>query len=261
VVWLRRSRWLRVISGLVVGAVIGVLVYEASRLTGLSLFLLTGATAGGVAALLIHAYTKGGARLTDVSVTIPQFSELHFVLTRDTQQVAWRLFSQLSTRVATRPLASRAGLIREALSSLHALFLLTREIVEQVQPSARVGKEPTVEHLAVAMLNHEIEPFLSFWHAELGRWERASPDHSEDEWPRNGECRAELARLQNGLRPYLLGFGKLAGMSDATIETLIAGGLAPLSLAAPRQSSPPIASVIEAERAAGEARQFDQNPS
>lgn len=216
------GQWVRVLIGLLVGAAVGVVVYQASQLTGRSLFVVAGATAGVVATVVAGAYATGGVRLTDVTVTVPQLSELHFVLTRDTQQVAWRLFNQMSTRVATRPLEPGSGVLREALTSLHSLFLITREITDSVQVPKSIDREPTVHLLANGMLNRELRPFLSRWHPELLRWERAEPDRPEAEWPGNGECRAELAAMQLRLREYLKGFGKLAGLTDQQIELLLA---------------------------------------
>ncbi|MBM7077939.1 hypothetical protein [Micromonospora humida] len=222
---LRRSWPLRVLAGLALGAAVGVAVYYASLLKGPNLFILAGATAGAVAAMIVHAYSVGGIRLTDVKVTVPQLSELNFVLTRDTQQVAWRLFKEISSRVAIRPLAAETGRLREALSSLHALVLLTRQILDEVQPSRLVGAAPSVEHLALAMVNNELGPFLSRWHPELHAWEQGSDDRPEQEWPGNAECRADLAAMQSRLRPYVLGFGKLAGMRDETTKALLNGQL------------------------------------
>lgn len=221
----RRRWWLKVLAGLVVGAAVGVVIYYASLLEGQNLFILAGATAGAVAAVIVHAYSVGGIRLTDVKVAVPQLSELNFVLTRDTQQVAWRLFKEMTSRVAIRPLAPGTGRLREALSSLHALVLFTRQILDDVKPSPFVGAAPSVEHLALAMVNNELAPFLSRWHPELHAWEQESFDRPDQEWPGNAECRSDLAAMQSRLRPYVLGFGKLAGMSDETVRALLHGQL------------------------------------
>ncbi|MET7747768.1 hypothetical protein [Micromonospora sp. NPDC005367] len=223
---MRRWWWLKILVGLIVGAAVGVAIYYASLLDGQNLFILAGATAGAVTAVVVHAYSAGGIRLTDVKVTVPQLSELNFVLTRDTQQVAWRLFKEMTSRVAIRPLAPGTGRLREALSSLHALVLFTRQILDEVEPSRHVGAAPSVEHLALAMMNNELAPFLSRWHPELHLWEQESPGRPEQEWPGNAECRAELSAMQMRLGSYVLGLGKLAGMSDETVDALLHGQLA-----------------------------------
>src|SRR5205814_10678894 len=89
--WMR-NRWAAIILGLLVGAGVGFAVYQGSRLTGPGLFVLCGTTAGGVAAIVIQGYART-VRLTEITVSVPQFSELRFAVTQNTKQVAWRLFA------------------------------------------------------------------------------------------------------------------------------------------------------------------------
>ncbi|MGY0007549.1 hypothetical protein [Micromonospora sp. I033] len=206
--WLR-TRWLNIALGLTIGAIVGLAVYLGSRLTGPALFALCGTTAGGVGAVVASGYSRF-FQLAEVTVTVPQFSELRFAVTRDNKQVAWRLFLEAVTRVSGQPLATGTGLLREALSSLYQLFGITREVLGQATPSARAPGRPTVEHLAIAMLNNELRPFLSKWHPRLRQWERSHPEDLESEWPEDAECRAELAAMQRRLVRYVEGFGELA---------------------------------------------------
>lgn len=153
-------------------------------------------------------------RLTDITVSVPQFSELHFAVTRDSQQIAWKLFVESVTRISTQAL-DESGLLREALTSLYGLFAVTRDILKHGQPSAKSSRDPTVEHLAIAMLNNELRPFLSRWHPVLRQWEKQHPDEPESNWSDATECRAELASMQRRIERYVLGFGKLAGLPNA----------------------------------------------
>ena len=220
--WLR-SRWLNVALGLVIGAVVGLAVYLGSRLTGPSLFVLCGTTAGGVAAVVASGYSRL-FQLAEVTISVPQFSELRFAVTRDNKQIAWRLFIEAVTRISGQPLATGTGLVREALTSLHQLFGITREVLSQTTPSVRATGSPTVEHLAIAMLNNELRPFLSKWHPRLHAWERANPEDSESEWPEDAECRAELTAMQRRLVRYVEGFGELAQVPN--VEDVMCGILA-----------------------------------
>ncbi|MEU7923205.1 hypothetical protein [Micromonospora zamorensis] len=227
------SRWAAVVVGLLVGAMAGLAVYQGSRLTGQSLFVLCGTTAGGVAAIVVHGYARN-VQLTEVTVSVPQFSDLHFAVTADNKQVAWRLFVETVTRVSVQPLMEGTGLIREAMNSLYALFATTREILTQTQPSRRAGKTPTVEHLAIAMLNNEIRPFLSRWHPQLLHWAQENKSLPESAWPDAAECRSELTAMQERLSRYAIGFGELAGLPEAT-EVMV-GNLGP-TFDAPQQRS------------------------
>jgi hypothetical protein len=211
--WLRR-RWVRVLLGLVTGAGVGFAVYQGSQLTGASLFIVCGGFAGLVAALVVHSVNQT-VRLTDVKITVPQFSELNFTVTRDSEQVAWKLFVETVTRISTQSLDAGGGFVREALTSLYSLFASTRDILKQSQPSRLTGTDPTVEQLAIAMLNTELRPFLTRWHPRLRAWETEHPDDGGAGWPENDQCRAELVAMQRRLQAYVLGFGKLARLPNA----------------------------------------------
>ncbi|MDG4810372.1 hypothetical protein O7634_26765 [Micromonospora sp. WMMD1120] len=219
----RGSRWLHITLGLVAGAAAGLAVYLASRLTGPALFALCGTTAGGVAALVVSAYSRF-FQLAEVTVAVPQFSELRFVVTRDNKQTAWRLFVEAVTRVSGQPLGTGTGLVREALTSLYQLFGITREVLSQAAPTIRTTGRPTVEHLGIAMLNNELRPFLSRWHPRLRAWEQAHPDEPESSWPDDAQCRAELEAMQLRLLRYVEGLGELAQVPN--VEDVMRGILA-----------------------------------
>lgn len=205
------SRWFALVVGLVIGAVVGLAVYWGSRLTGAALYALCGTVAGGVAALVFFAYSKT-VRLTELTVSIPNLTDLTFAVTPSNEGVAWRLFVEASTRVSTQPLDRETGVVREALDSLYGLFQSVREILLQAGPTAGTGSTKTVEHLAIGMLNQQMRPFMAKWHARLAEWERANPDAPESQWPENAQCRAELETMRQGLLQYVEGLGELAGV-------------------------------------------------
>lgn len=217
-----RALWFRLLVGLAGGAVVGGVVYQASRLTGLALFLLAGAAAGLAGAAIVGLYTGNSVRLSDVKVKVPQLSEWHFVLTHDHRKIARDLAFQLGSRIATRRLAPGTGRLREALSSLHALTLLTRQAaLDTPMLKHKVTAHSTVDALANAMISHELAPFLARWHEELSDWELPEPKRSERDWPLNAEFRADLVALQDRLREYMFAFGKLAGMDERERHLLL----------------------------------------
>jgi hypothetical protein len=219
-----RGRLLQLIVAGAVGTIAGLLVFSITGVTGRNLFLITGAIAGVVAVFVIQFY-RSAAQLAEVKVTIPQFSELTFVVNNDARRVAWKLFVETVTRIATEPLEDETGLIREALTSLYKLFSITREILKDSRPSLPAPGSQTVEHLAVTMLNWELRPLLSKWHPQLRRYEHTHPDGPEDAWPGATDCRQELRQAQERLRAYALGFAQLAGVRDAeAMVSQVSGG-------------------------------------
>jgi hypothetical protein len=208
------DRRARLVLGIAVGALTGGIVFWASRLGGWSLFVLAGAVAGAAAAVAVQFYGRA-YELRDVTVSIPHLSELRFSVTRDSRLVAWRLFVETSSRVSTQPLTDGAGNLREAMSSLYGLFQATRDTLKEAVPARSVSEGPTVEQLAMAMLNLEMRPFLSRWHPQLGEWEAEHAGRPEREWPADVQCRQELQVLQEHLHEYAVGFASLAGAGDA----------------------------------------------
>lgn len=211
-----RSRLAQLIIAILSGTVVGLIVFSITRVTGRNLFLITGGIAG-LAAVVVLQFYRGAARLAEVKVTIPQFSELTFIVNNDARQVAWKLFVETATRVSTQPLDDDKGLLREALNSLYSLFTITRDILKNSRPSIPVPGSQTVEHLAVTMLNWELRPFLSAWHPRLRVFEQANPGSAESAWLEATACRRELREVQEHLRRYALGFARLAGVRDAEV--------------------------------------------
>ena len=218
-----RGRAFQLVLAAVVGTAVGLFVFIMTRVTGRNLFLATGAIAGIIAVFVIQLY-RSSAQLAEVKVTIPQFSELTFVVNNDARLVAWRLFIESVTRIATQPLDDDTGLIREALTSLYSLFATTREVLKNSRPSIPVPGSQTVEHLAVTMLNWELRPLLAKWHPKLREFEQDHPDGSENDWPDAAACRQELRDTQTRLRGYALGFARLAGVRDAEAMLARASG-------------------------------------
>jgi hypothetical protein len=204
----------RIALSTVSGAAIGLCVYVISRTGGTYLFAVTGGLAGALVAVGLDVYRRT-ARLTEVRVTVPQLSELTFVVNNDARQVAWQLFIESVTRVSVQRLQDDDGLLREAMTSLYGLFATTRETLKVSRPSTHVRAGLTVEALAVNFLNAELRPFLSKWHPRLRAFEDAHPGRSESEWSEASECRADLREVQDHSRQYVLAFARLAGVRDA----------------------------------------------
>jgi hypothetical protein len=129
-------------------------------------------------------------------------------------QAGWRIYVEVSTRIATQPLAPGSGLLHEAMSSLHALFdRVRRELKRAGGPTPpSKGRGPTVEHLALRILNRDIRPFLARWHPALQAWEQANPDKPESEWPQEQGCRAALEAMRTQVRQDCAELGRLIGV-------------------------------------------------
>jgi hypothetical protein len=143
-----------------------------------------------------------------------------WVADRDQQRAAWEMYVELVTRIAVVPLGPSEGLLREALSSLYALFGETRRILKEYGPGIAIPLETDTiafGQLAVTVLNRIIRPVLAKWHPLLEDHEaRRPPDRSrlehEQAWERAGELREELERLRGLLGNYAAMLAAAAGV-------------------------------------------------
>jgi hypothetical protein len=203
------------IIGITIGALVGWLVFSVSTLTGKSLFVVSGGLIGLVMSALFVAYSRRSdtLSLSEISVSVPEFAQIKFAINSEYRRIAWKLFVETLTRIATQPLSEETGSLREAISSLHRLFSNTRELLQNMQPS-KPTSGVTVEVFAAKMLNQEIRPFLSKWHIRLRDFECRQPNTHESDWVENAACRKELEALRNRLVSYTKTFGELAGLKN-----------------------------------------------
>ena len=134
------------------------------------------------------------------------------------QRAAWKLYVELTTRIAVQPLALDEGLVREALNSLYSLFGTTREVLKEAGPE--VGAAPdTVGGIAIAVLNRGLRPILAKWHPRLQAWEAQRPPNvsakeHELKWPEEPQLRAELETLRAELTQYASALADIAGVKE-----------------------------------------------
>lgn len=108
---------------------------------------------------------------------------------------------EVSTRVAVVPLERGAGLLREAMSSLHTLIEELRIILREEGPDCSpLGRRDTAATLIIQVVA-DIRAFLAPWHPRLQDWETQQREgrdlvEHEDAWPENDRCRTKLAAMQ-----------------------------------------------------------------
>jgi hypothetical protein len=139
---------------------------------------------------------------------------------------AWELYIELITRTAAAGPVGSPGLLRESLTSLHALFAITREILRRHGPGvATPGQrgDLSLASIAVTILNGALRPLLSRWHPELAAYEArrepsTSPLEHELEWELRPRARADLADVQDALREWADLLAEVAGVPPVRTE-------------------------------------------
>ncbi|KUL25480.1 tetratricopeptide repeat protein [Streptomyces regalis] len=132
---------------------------------------------------------------------------------------AFDLQVELVTRVGVQPLAPDQGSLREALTSMHALFGTTREVLHRVAAETSAPLSPP--HIAATLANEHLRPFLSTWHPALQQHEAKRPDGTsptehEHAWERAAEMRADLDRLRLPLTRIATRLAELSGVDLLT---------------------------------------------
>lgn len=105
------------------------------------------------------------------------------------RDAAWSFYTELRTRIATQPLAYRAGDEAAALDSIYKLFELSRSVIKQHQGCTHFAT------LTVRLLNTEVRPFTAKWHRIKMDGRLSSADVRFD-------FRRELGSLQPVLRQF-----------------------------------------------------------
>ena len=117
---------------------------------------------------------------------------------------AWELYVELLTRITTQYLPPDDGDEKTALSSVHVIFQLTREILRR--HGSGCGE---FAKLAIPVLNQIIRPFTAKWH-------RLLLADAFDDAARRQEFRSELSTLQIKLRNYTRALAAMADVEDLT---------------------------------------------
>jgi hypothetical protein len=144
------------------------------------------------------------------------------------RQAAWELYVELATRVTTVSLGSNNGLLRESLTSFHAMFEITREVLKRGGPNLarqKNGSDVSLGGLAFTVLNRVLRPLLGRWHPELQAYEasrplKTSPFEHEQAWPKETELRDAIEATRNVMIAYANELAKAAQVSPIVERTI-----------------------------------------
>jgi hypothetical protein len=162
--------------------------------------------------------SKRKIKATKLSVGLPfNLGSLEFENDEVQQQAAWALYVELSTRIAVQPLQDGEGVLREALTSLHNVFNITRQILRDAGPEIGKGAQ-SLGFIAIEVLNKGLRPFLVKWHPLLKEYEeRKTQDMTTIEheriWNHASEMRRELEKVREQMIIYVDALAKIAGIS------------------------------------------------
>src|SRR5260370_14059630 len=204
----------RIVAGGMAGGVLGTAVnWIVGYQSSVKWVVLSGAT-GIVVGLLwpVGRSVVIRLRIEDWRLEQVEIQGLKFISSGMQRRVAWNLFVQISTRIATQPMPEDSGDDGVALTSLYELFQLTRKTISEMEPTPTATGE-TVETYALDMLNSDLRPFLSKWHP---RWDSflKSRVTSDTNWSMHTEFRVDLRQLQQQITKRARGLAEIAGVKN-----------------------------------------------
>jgi hypothetical protein len=128
------------------------------------------------------------------------------------RDAAWEICVELCTRVPVIPLRENEGLLREALSSLHAIFDETRKILRKGGVDLSVDRRGELSFAVLVghLLNQLIRPILACWHPKLKEWETQCPkSESALSWEHAWDDYEFVLQIITELRDPLIAYAKV----------------------------------------------------
>jgi len=141
--------------------------------------------------------------MTSLKIKTP-FLDMEWKPQDEDKAAAWELYIELLTRITTQQLQVEHGDEQTALTSIHSIFGITRDVMKN---NGRHCIEFT--KIAVVVLNQVVRPFT-------GKWHGLSVKGAFDDPEKCSEFRMELEQLQTVLRIYTQMLAEMADVEDLT---------------------------------------------
>lgn len=141
--------------------------------------------------------------MTSLKIKTP-FLEMDWKPQDEDKAAAWELYIELLTRITTQNLQFDHGDEKTALTSIHSIFGITRDVMKH---NGRYCIEFT--KIAVVVLNQIVRPFTAKWHG-------LSLKGAFDDPEQCNKFRVELEQLQKILRIYTKMLAEMADVEDLT---------------------------------------------
>jgi hypothetical protein len=209
VLWLKRAA----IAGFV-GAILGAFIFWVVDDPSILKWIVLGGVCGMILGSfwpICHSFVLR-LRVHDWQLQEVEIQGLRFTSGGAQRRVAWRLFVEIITRIATQPLDDEVGDDGVALKSLYDLFQFTRKTVAEMEITASATGE-TIETFALDMLNGDLRPFLSKWHPLWDEFAKGDRQPSQV-WSYHKPFRNELRQLQSKIEMRARGLAEIAGVKN-----------------------------------------------
>lgn len=131
---------------------------------------------------------------------------------RADQQIAYKIWVELSTRKIGIPIDFKHDVVYEVYDSWHNFFTITRELVKDI-PVSKVKNSSTekIINLSIEVLNQGLRPHLTNWQARFRYWYEKQlagatgdidPQSIQEKYPRFDELKTDLVAVNSRLIKY-----------------------------------------------------------
>ncbi len=130
----------------------------------------------------------------------------------DDQQIAYKIWVELSTRKIGLPIDLKNDVIPEIYNSWYDFFSVTRELIKDI-PVSKVKKQSTqkIINLSIDLLNNGLRPHLTSWQARFRHWYETQiknatgdidPQEIQKKYPKFDELQENIITVNKTLMRY-----------------------------------------------------------
>ncbi len=129
-------------------------------------------------------------------------------------QIAYKLWTELSTRKIGLPIDQKNDVIVEVYNSWYEFFKITRELIKTI-PVSKIQKNESTKKLveiSIKILNEELRPHLTKWQAKFRYWyekelikdenNKIAPQEIQQKYPEFDQLIIEMKSVNNKLVKY-----------------------------------------------------------
>jgi len=129
-------------------------------------------------------------------------------------QIAYKLWTELSTRKIGLPIDQKNDVIVEVYNSWYEFFKITRELIKTI-PVSKIQKSESTKKLveiSIKILNEELRPHLTKWQAKFRYWyekelikdenNKITPQEIQQKYPEFDQLIIDMKSVNNKLVKY-----------------------------------------------------------
>lgn len=154
---------------------------------------------------------KGSVDVDEASLGIGS-SSVTLKFNRKEQEIAYKLWVELSTRKIAIPFDEEHDVISEVYDSWYSFFAIARNLMKEIPPTGKTEDSSLVQ-VSGEVLNKGLRPHLTKWQAAYRRWydyaisangnEGKTPQEIQRDYPFYAELVADIKKVNSKMTAYM----------------------------------------------------------